>query len=249
MRALMVQWIAVLLVLSLAYPYFAFEKIAGLPWNNLVWAIGATALIFSILCKQAPWWWLIHFFFAPLLYFFLQLNLPPGWFLLAFLVLLLIFRGAASHQVPLFLTNARTLLALEKIVKEESVGKSSFTLMDLGAGIGTVALFLAQRFPDFRIEAVENSLFPYWVGKFRSRKFPNIHWRFGNFEKENLKEMHCVYAFLSPAPMVKLWVKVNKEMQKGAFFISNTFAVPEVTCENIVDENTKRPLFCYRIGG
>ena len=37
-----------------------------------------------------------------------------------------------------------------------------------------------------------------------------------------------VYAFLSPAPMPRLWEKVQREMRPGTLFISNRFIVPGV---------------------
>ena len=249
MRSLYVQWIAALLVLCLAYPYFAFENVANLPWNLLVWAIGATAAMLSIVCRQAPWWWGIHFFFCPALYFLLRLNLPPEWFLVAFILFFLIFRGAATTQVPLFLTNNATLLEIEKILLEESESqkKEKLLFLDAGAGLGTVILFLAKRYPNHHFIGVENSPIPFFIGKMRTQKLPNIEWRWGNYERQNFENADILYAFLSPAPMPKIWNQAHRQMQKGALFLSNTFEIPGITPKKIVENDAARPLFCYRL--
>ena len=247
MRALFVQWVAALLVLCLAYPYFAFESLSAIPWGMLAWAIGATAAALSIAFRQAPWWWAIHLFFCPLLYFLLQLKIPPEWFLAAFIVFFLIFRGAVTTQVPLFLTNAETLLEIEKIFLEESTKKESLNFFDAGAGVASVVLFLAKKYPNHRFYAVENSPIPFLIGYFRTRRIPNVEWRWGNFEKQDFQKMDILYAFLSPAPMPKIWNQANRQMPKGALFLSNTFEVPGISAQKIVENEKSRTLFCYRL--
>lgn len=249
MRALSVQWIAILLVLCVAYPYFVFEKISGLPWNFLVWVIGLLACCLSVLVKQAFWWWFIHFFFAPLFYFFFQLHLPPIYFLLAFLFLFLIFKGCITHQVPLFLSNLTTLKNLEDFIQKEYPQQNAqkIHLADLGAGIGSVVLYLAKRFPNIEFYAIENAPLSFWIGKLRCRKFNNIHWQMHNFAHQNLNHFDLVYVFLSPNPMPSLWIKAKKEMKKNALLVSCTFAIPNANAFQIVDEESPRPLFCYRL--
>ena len=249
MRSLYVQWIAALLVLCLAYPYFAFEKINGLPWNLLVWFIGFVAFVLSILCRQAFWWWGIHFFFCPLLFFLLQLQLPPEWFLVAFIIFFLIFRGAATTQVPLFLTNRATLCEIDKIFCSESQRqkKESLCFFDAGAGIASVIVFLAKKYPNHCFVGVENSPIPFLIGKIRTRHWHNIDWRYGNFERQNFKKADVLYAFLSPAPMPQIWKQALCQMPKGALFLSNSFEVPGITAEKNIQSDSSRPLFCYRL--
>ena len=42
-----------------------------------------------------------------------------------------------------------------------------------------------------------------------------------------LAQYDVVFAYLSPAPMKRLWRKARAEMRRGTVFISSTFAVPE----------------------
>jgi hypothetical protein len=57
-----------------------------------------------------------------------------------------------------------------------------------------------------------------------------------------------VYAFLSPAPMPRLWEKICAEMKPGSLFISNSFPVPGQAPDRVieVDCSPPRPLYCYQ---
>jgi hypothetical protein len=46
-----------------------------------------------------------------------------------------------------------------------------------------------------------------------------------------------IYAYLSPAPMERLWEKARAEMKPGSLFISNSFAVPGVSFDEVVELN------------
>ena len=129
-RQLALQFAAVLLVLSLAWPYYGM-KAELLPWDQVALAIGATALVFATLSRQAWWWRLIHALFMPAIWLTHQLAIDPGWFLLAFILLLLVYRGALSGQVPLYLSNRATVAALDELLGEEEAAR----FLDLGAGL------------------------------------------------------------------------------------------------------------------
>ncbi len=57
-----------------------------------------------------------------------------------------------------------------------------------------------------------------------------------------------VYAFLSPAPMPRLWEKAGIEMAPGAMLISNSFVVPDVAPVAVitVDDRRATRLYVYR---
>ena len=59
-----------------------------------------------------------------------------------------------------------------------------------------------------------------------------------------------MYAFLSPEPMPKLWEKIVNEMPSGSVFISNSFAVPNVTPDDIwqLPDARQTILYLYRLG-
>ena len=181
----------------------------------------------------------------PLVWFTHTLAIDPNWFLFGAILLLLVFRGALSGQVPLYLSNRQTVGALAELLAER--GPSRF--LDLGAGLGSTTVPLADALPDSRFTGVENAPLTWLVGRFFSLGRPNIRWRWDDLWQTPLNDYDVVYAFLSPAPMPRLWDKVRAEMPAGSLFISNTFPVPGVAPDRIIDVDCvpPRPLYCYQL--
>lgn len=252
-RQFALQAAATIAVLSLVWPYYGFlhpeaappEAGQPLPWMQISLGIGLTATLFATLTRQ-PWWWrLIHALFAPLLWAGLQLSIDPGWFLLGFMLLLLVYRGALSGQVPLYLSNPASVAAIASRIP----ANQRITLIDLGAGIGSSLIPLARLRPDCHFVGVENAPLTWLIGWFRTRGQQNLDWRWGSLWQASLGEADIVYAFLSPVPMPDLWDKARAEMRPGTLFLSNTFAVPEVEPEFVIDVDCTpaRPLYGYRL--
>ena len=242
-RQLALQGAAAILVLSLAWPYFGVQGDA-MPWRETSLAIGGVALLFATLSRQ-PWWWrLIHAGFMPLIWATHQLAIDPGWFLLAAILLLLVYRGALTGQVPLYLSNKQTVQALADLLAER--GDSRF--LDLGAGLGSTTVPLADALPDSHFTGYENAPLTWLVGLLLSVGRPNIRWRWDDLWQAHLGDYDVVYAFLSPAPMPQLWEKVQAEMKPGSLFVSNSLPVPGATPDRIieVDCTPPRPLYCYQ---
>lgn len=242
LRQLALQAAAVILVLSLAWPYYGMQA-AALPWLPTSLCIGGVAFTLAALSRQPPWWKLIHAAFMPLAWAAARLELEPAWFLLAFAVLLLVYRGALTGQVPLYLSGHATVEALAEVL----AGRPRVRFIDLGAGIGSTLVPLAGRYPDSHFTGIENAPLTWAAGWLRTWRRTRIDWRWGDLWRIDLGEFDVVYAFLSPAPMPSLWDKVCREMRPGSLFISNSFAVPGVeparTIE--VDGAIPRTLYCY----
>ena len=244
MRQFALQGAAVILVLSLAWPYFGLNAEA-LPWLPTCLAIGGVAFVFSTLSRQ-PWWWrAIHAGFMPLVWLTHSQQIEPGWFLLTFVLLLLVYRGALSGQVPLYLSNKQTVAALAELLAER--GPSRF--LDLGAGLGSTTVPLADLLPNSHFTGYENAPLTWLLGLLLSVGRPNIRWRWDDLWQARLGDYDVVYAFLSPVPMPKLWAKAQSEMRPGSLFISNSFPVPGLSPSRIIDVDCTppRPLYCYQL--
>ena len=200
----------------------------GLRLSPLLFALccGVFAAILSYWVRQARWWWLIQFAFAPALVVMLSVDLPPGLFLAAFLILLAVYWSTFRTQVPLYLSSDKVWRALEGLLPVAQAGKP-FTFMDLGSGLGGVLTHLATVRPDGRYVGVEAAPLPClwsWL-RIRSGGLRNCSVRWGSMWDCDLGQYDVVFAYLSPVPMAQLWHKARAEMRPGSVFISSTFVV------------------------
>ena len=244
LRQLALQCAAVFTVLGIAWPYYLFRQ-QPLPWFEASLLIGALAGLLAALTHQDWWWSLLHALFVPAAVFFSGMNLAPQWYLAAFVLSFLVYRGALTNQVPLYLSSRKTTQVVSGLLAGQPVKK----FIDLGAGTGGLACALAREHRELQIHGIENSLFPWAIGFLRAKREPNCDWSLGSFWAVSLAGYEAAYAFLSPAPMSRLWLKVKSEMPPGALFISNGFRVPEVEADTEieVDDAGKTRLYCYRL--
>ena len=243
-RQLALQCTAAFIVVSLSWPYFGLRGEIP-PWPETALAIGGVALLIAVLTRQ-PWWWrLIHAVFAPLVWKAGTFEIAPSWFLLGFFLLLFFYRGAPFGRVPLYFSNRATSAALAEIIGNTP----GLRFIDLGAGIGSIVRPLARLLPDARVTGIENAPAAWLLGRVNSFGIPNCAWRWGNFWNVSLSDYTVAYAFLSPAPMTALWIKVRREMRPGSLFISNSFAVPDIMPAEVIQVGDKRQtrLYLYRV--
>jgi len=187
----------------------------------------------------------------------LQLLLPvglvyggaaPAWLYLAgFAAVALLFWNAPSEQVPLYLTNRKTAAALATLVEE--TGARSF--VDLGCGTGSVLSALRRRRPDLGVTGVETAplVFAFaWLRMLPARGPGRSSIAYRSLWKEELSRHDIVYCFLSPAPMARVYAKAKAEMRPGTLLVSNSFAVPDVTPDRIIEVGDGRQtrLYLYR---
>lgn len=241
--ALLAQGGGVVFVLMLAFVLAQLTQLTF--WQHpLVPALiqGATAALIAY-WQRAPRWWLpIHLGFAPLAVIVQGFDIPPGWFLGAFVLLLLVFWRTDQSRVPLFLTNRRTATALAALLPAVPI-----KVIDLGCGAGGLLRQLAKARPDCRFVGIEHAPLPWLLAHLRTRGMNNVSVRHGDFWQEPLGSYGLVYAFLSPAPMSRLWQKARTEMTPGALLISNSFAVPDNEPSRVIDVGDRRTtrLFLY----
>jgi hypothetical protein len=219
-------------VIALLLQFAAFSitvftlHLLGLHTAPLLTALlcGTLAAIFSRLAGLARWWFAIQFVFVPALVLMQAFEIPSGFFLAAFLIMLVVYWSTFRTQVPLYLSSNKVWQALET-----KLPSTPFTFVDLGSGIGGVLTHLAQTHPHGHYHGVEAAPLPFlwsWLRiKFSGCRNCSVHW--GSLWNSDLSQYDVVFAYLSPVPMEALWNKARQEMRPGSIFISNTFAVPE----------------------
>lgn len=212
--------------------------------NGLIVAQPLLAMSFSRLLRQPAWWLPIHLLFLPSVYGLMRVNLPSWLYLFAFALMALAFWGTVKGDVPLFLSSRAVTEALAGIVEREKAE----TLVELGAGIGSVVVPLARRLPDLAIVAIERAPLPWLVLRWRCRGLPNVSvWR-SSFWDCDLGDYAVAFAFLSPLVMDRLAEKCRREMRGGGLLVSSSFAIPRHPAQATLELADRRQtrLYCYR---
>ncbi len=216
------------------------------PYSPIVLVlIQATLAVMVSKWVGLPRWWLwIQFVFPIGLYVGMVLEFNPVWALLLCVGLWLVFRHALKERVPLYFTNSTTRQALKMLARQQSQKSQGVQFMDLGCGLGANVVFMAQQREVDGSTGVETAPIPYIWAKVYSWIGGGEIWA-QDIWKTDLSRYTLVYAFLSPEPMSKLWEKVQKEMPKGAVFVSNSFAVPEREADTLWQLSDARQTILY----
>lgn len=124
----------------------------------------------------------------------------------------------------------------------------SGSVYELGAGWGTLAFSLADKYFSNPVVAIEISPLPWCWMKLRQFFFPrkNLVIRYGDFFKINLLEAELLVCYLFPKGMQKLSVKLEQD-NAHALVITHTFALPNYKPEHIVYVNDlyHTPIYFY----
>lgn len=204
---------------------------------------GLFAALASHLLRGPVWWLPIHLAFMPLAVLARGMGLPSWIWLAGFAMLLLTFWRTDRSRVPLYLTNALTSGALAELLPDAPIA-----VIDLGCGDGSLLRRLARARPDCRFVGFEHAPLTWAWAWLSCHRQPNIEIRLGDFWAHPLSNYSLVYAFLSPVPMQRLWNKAKPEMKADALLVSNSFAVPDIKPERIVEvaDGRHSRLYCYR---
>ncbi len=211
----------------------------------IIW--GCAAALATLPMRLARWWLPVQAAAPVLLWVALGLQ-PPTWvFPVVFVVLLALYWNAVGEGVPLYLTNATTWRAVEHLLpKGENI-----RMADLGSGLGGTLWHVAQARPDARFDGYETAPLVYAISRLRLLVQPrgNLTLHFKSLWRADLSGVDMVYCFLSPVPMERLYDKAKTEMKPGSLFVSNSFEVPGVTADQIVEVDDRRQtrLLVYRM--
>ena len=219
----------------------AFMLTSGISLTTVVITEGVAAALVAWLWKLPIWWRFINLLFVPLLWAGMHINLQSHWYLLGFAFLALTSLGAVRTRVPLYLSS--------QIATQELAVRlpKNITLMDLGCGLGGPLHHLSKLRPDLHLLGVEAAPLNWLFSRIRLGKRARIE--LGSLWNVDLSGCDAVYAYLSPAPMARLWEKAKAEMKPGALFISNSFAVPGIPPHETVELNdlSHARLFIWRL--
>jgi hypothetical protein len=230
--------IAQLLSLFFLRNFFLFTKINVSAFQFLCAQCLCSILIVHFVFKLPKWFYYISIF-IPVLFFidFNYLHLSKNIYGILFLILGLTFSHTLIDRVPLYLSNQSTIDALAILIEK----KEAQFFLDLGSGLGGVVREMAKtKVKSFGVESapmlwIISSIICFHKGKILRQNIWNT----------DLSNYDVVYAFLSPAVMDKLFLKIQKEMKKNSLFISNSFEIQGIDPSEIIILKDQRQTKLY----
>lgn len=124
-------------------------------------------------------------------------------------------------------------------------------IIDLGSGFGDFCFFLKKQYPKASVYGVEKGSIPFlfslWTFFLNKKNRPQIH--YGNFLEKDLSDYTCVFCYLYPKISDQLCIKLKKELKKGSWVISHTFALRGLTLVKSIRAHDlyHTPIYIYRI--
>lgn len=241
--------LAHLLALALAWGLLLAAHALGVQPGMLASALaqGALAALIGARLGLSCWWLPINLGFLPALVGLFWWDLSPLWPLAGFLGLLLLNWNALRERVPLYLTGRPTEA---RLAAELAALPASFRFVDLGCGLAGTLTRLARRYPQARFTGVETAPLSFLLAWLRCLPLGNCQVRYRSLWRVELGDYDLAYCFLSPAPMPALWRKARQEMRPGAWLVSNSFEVPGVVPQRMIEIGDWRAsrLLLYRPG-
>lgn len=232
LTALMIQLLALLTVALIAAADSALTQDRAAGHFQLALLQGVIAAAIGGRLGMAVWWWPIHLLFAPALVAALAFALSPLWFFGGFVLLALVYGKTYQIQVPLYRSSRAAAQATALLLPKQR----GFSFLDLGSGCGGLLHHLGKVRPDGNYHGVEAAPLPFLLSKCRNFfRATGCRMSWGNFWNRDFAPYDVVYAYLSPVPMAALWRKAHAEMRPGSIFISNSFAVPGVAPQMLLE--------------
>ncbi len=200
-------------------------------------AIAGEALLAAaggVVLKLPRWWLPLQLLLAPAVFAAHQLNIDPVYYLAAFAGTALLMGNSIGDRVPLFLSSRSAWQWLSEQTPANG------TMIDLGCGTGQGIVHISRLRADVQCYGIESSPLLWLIACLRTAGRPNCHVVFGSLWRVDLAPFDVVYAFLSPAPMARLWAKACSEMEPGAAMVSNSFEVPGVAPDRTIRLRDRR---------
>ena len=221
--ALLTVIISTKLIFLVGHAYF--YTVLSFPILLLVIMQALFASLFSYWLGMASWWRLIHFSFPVIIWLMSQWQVPSEIYLTGFVFSLGLFWTTFRSQVPFFPSRPIVWQQLARLIPQDR----PIRLIDIGSGLGDVAMHIAKIRADSLIEGVEVAPLPWLISYVRAKlRRSTAIFKMGDYRALNFANYDVVFAYLSPVAMPALWQKASQEMKSGSLLISLEFEVPGI---------------------
>ncbi len=184
-----------------------------------------------------------------------QAALLPAWaWLLPMAALLAAYPLRAWRDAPLFPTPPGALAGLAALAPLPA----GASVLDAGCGLGHGLAALRSEYAGAHVPAhLHHHLHLHlhgieWSGLLRLATAARCPWatvRRADMWAADWSAHALVYLFQRPESMARAWFKAQAEMAPGSWLVSLEFAVPGVAHSAVLQLDTAKPVWLYRVGG
>lgn len=242
--AVLVQCAALIAVLASSWAIYLtaavyFDTDLSLPIPILVLMQALTAAIFSYLAGMASWWRWIHLCFPLAILGMSNWHVPNEFYLAGFIISLSLFWTTFRSQVPFFPSRPIVWQLVARLMPQNKPVR----MIDIGSGLGDMAMYIAKVRPDSHVEGIEIAPLPWLISYVRAwiRRSSAV-FKLGDYRKLDFASYDVVFAYLSPAAMLALWEKARLEMRPGSLLVSHEFEIPGVAPSLCVAGDKQSPV-------
>lgn len=171
-----------------------------------------------------------------------------SYFWLFFLFLLSVsFASIVIWTIRNGISPMPTSAKVKRALLEALPSKVEGDIYELGSGWGTLALSLAQKYPEGQVIGFETSPIPYWVSRLIAK--PHVQYLRKDLFQANLSKAKMVVCYLYPACMTRLKTKLEHELAQDCLVVSHTFSIPGWKAHKIVevDDLYKTKIYFYQL--
>lgn len=255
-QALLIQCVSILLMTGLApnviNSVFAFElRSLGIRMDTIWFWLIPHILLTAIMAQAAKmpvWWRWIQVIFPVAVVVMQQVALPAGVYFAGFIITLALYWSVHNTRVPFYPSFPSTWRAMHRILEQHG-DDNSLKVLDIGSGIGDIAMFLAKQRVHDEVSGIEIAPLPWAISAVRALfSGTSVKFTLGDYRQLDFSELDVVFAYLSPAVMNDVWIKVQVEMRPGSLFISSEFPVIDISANRIIYPAPNSPaLYIYKL--
>jgi hypothetical protein len=216
-----------------------FNTDLNLPIYVLVLMQAFLATLLSSLARMASWWRWIHLCFPLAAWTMSNWHVPNELYLVGFVISLSLFWTTFRSQVPFFPSRPIVWQQVAKLIPQDK----PLRLIDIGSGLGDMAMHIAKLRPDGHVLGIEIAPLPWLISYVRAKiRRSSAIFSLGDYRALDFANYDVIFAYLSPAAMLALWEKAHQEMLPGSTLISLEFDIPGVVPSLCIDTGGQSPM-------
>lgn len=234
--AILIQCVALLVLILTSWAIHWFSEVffgVDVHISDLFLVIlqATYAWIFSYLAGMAKWWRWIHLCFPMAIWVMFNLNFPNELYLIGFIVTLSLYWTTFRTQVPFYPSGPVVWDKVTQLIPTVS----AMRMVDIGSGLGDMAMHIAKVRSNCLVEGIEIAPLPWLISVVRAKlKRSAAIFKMGDYRDLNFADYNVIFAYLSPAAMQALWQKASAEMKSGSLLISYEFEIIGVPPSQVI---------------